>query len=754
MPLGRVKIACHAKSGQYAAIKIIPKVALNTRTSLNRLADETDHHQLSIEREIVVMKLLDHPNLLRLYDVWETSTELFLILEYVQGGELFEYLCEKGPLPVPEALDYFQQIIAGISYCHEFNISHRDLKPENILLDKESNIKIADFGMAVWSDNPMLRTCCGSPHYAAPEVFMGDVYCGSAADIWSCGVILFVLLAGKLPFDDEDVGALSEKVKIGAFEMPSDIDPSAQDLIRRMLTKPVDQRITMPEIMAHPFFTMIPPKIKYTSTPPLTGITKAIDGPTSIDRHLFANLRTLWNGTPEADIVEKLVKAEPTLEKSIYHLLDQYRAKHVENHRDDEAEIVRDRLERLERRKSRRAKKDLENALKDAAIRSSPSFLPPREDPPTPRRASGQPRPSIQLSDESLSRLIPVVQLEAPSSVALCTSTPPDWQSLTPVIVPQVQDEQVKAFYEQIAHNFNVLQATAIVAPNVDLLAGIMGNADTVWTRSAPSTPSTSAQITQSRHPETGVGEVHTGTRPLSVKRKARRPDSTPFGDTINKENVVVDEGGNILKRSSLKRGQGRRAGLGDRRVHIVEPTFKERTSKLVKRGRSSGSPAISDASSSPIPSAPFSLPPFSSSSPKRTWLVNIFNTHPAPLSLLSVGNVRTTRNECRRLLMAMNIRVVLENPEGLGVLKCRLEEVKEPTGVINVLKAVKFRVEFQAPEVCGEEGEEVLVMSLSLVHEKGSTETFKEVYRRLDQEWTLYDADAGTPVLGEVDMG
>jgi serine/threonine-protein kinase HSL1 (negative regulator of Swe1 kinase) len=231
---GRVRIARHTKTKQYAAVKIVSKNALvNSRMSLNSLAEDHERILQGIEREIVIMKLIEHPNIMRLYDVWETSTELYLILEYVEGGELFDYICENGRLSTSEALGYFQQIIAAVDYCHHFNIAHRDLKPENLLLDGNKNIKVADFGMAAWqksNSNGMLRTACGSPHYAAPEVIAGTPYNGSASDIWSCGIILFALLAGRLPFDDDDLATLLEKVKIAKFEIPSHIDRQANTL--------------------------------------------------------------------------------------------------------------------------------------------------------------------------------------------------------------------------------------------------------------------------------------------------------------------------------------------------------------------------------------------------------------------------------------------------------------------------------------------------------------------------------------------
>jgi serine/threonine protein kinase len=246
-PAGRVKIAKHSITGKYAAIKIVPKGAiLTSRLSVAEAGARADKVMLGIEREIVIMKLIDHPNVLNLYDVWETSSELYLIMEYVPGGELFDYLVKRGRLPVSEALHYFQQIIYAVDYCHRFNICHRDLKPENLLLDKDKNIKVADFGMAAWeAGERMLETSCGSPHYASPEIVAGKAYHGNASDIWSCGIILFALLTGRLPFDDDNIRSLLQKVKVGVFEMPDEIKGDARDLLRKMLEKDPERRITV-----------------------------------------------------------------------------------------------------------------------------------------------------------------------------------------------------------------------------------------------------------------------------------------------------------------------------------------------------------------------------------------------------------------------------------------------------------------------------------------------------------------------------
>ena len=175
-------------------------------------------------------------------------------MEYAAGGELYDLIC-RGLLNENEARRIFQQIIFGVEYLHTHQVAHRDLKPENILLDEDNNVKIADFGLSnVMRDGIFLFFLCGSPNYAAPELINGKFYNGSSIDIWSCGVILYTLLTGTLPFDEEQIGKLYQKIKDCKYILPSKLSDSAKDLIFRMLQKDPMNRITIPEIKQHKWF--------------------------------------------------------------------------------------------------------------------------------------------------------------------------------------------------------------------------------------------------------------------------------------------------------------------------------------------------------------------------------------------------------------------------------------------------------------------------------------------------------------------
>ncbi|BDA43258.1 Serine/threonine protein kinase OSK3 [Coccomyxa sp. Obi] len=242
---GKVKIAEHVLTQHKVAIKILNK----------RKIKQQDMEE-KVRREIKILRLFMHPHIIRLYEVIETDNDIYVVMEFVKAGELFDYIVEKGRLLEEEARHFFQQIISGVEYCHRNMVVHRDLKPENLLLDSKMNIKIADFGLSnVMRDGHFLKTSCGSPNYAAPEVISGKLYSGPEVDVWSCGVILYALLCGSLPFDDENIPNLFRKIKGGIYNLPTHLSAGARDLIPRMLVVDPLKRITIPEIRQHPWFT-------------------------------------------------------------------------------------------------------------------------------------------------------------------------------------------------------------------------------------------------------------------------------------------------------------------------------------------------------------------------------------------------------------------------------------------------------------------------------------------------------------------
>lgn len=241
---GKVKVAEHVLTGHKVAIKI-----------LNRKKIQSMDMEEKVRREIKILRLFMHPHIIRLYEVIETPVDIYVVMEYVKTGELFDYIVEKGRLMEDEARHFFQQIVSGVEYCHRNMVVHRDLKPENLLLDAKMNVKIADFGLSnIMRDGHFLKTSCGSPNYAAPEVISGKLYAGPEVDVWSCGVILYALLCGSLPFDDENIPNLFKKIKGGIYNLPSHLSPGARDLIPRMLLVDPLKRITIPEIRQHPWF--------------------------------------------------------------------------------------------------------------------------------------------------------------------------------------------------------------------------------------------------------------------------------------------------------------------------------------------------------------------------------------------------------------------------------------------------------------------------------------------------------------------
>ncbi|XP_059961389.1 serine/threonine-protein kinase SIK2 isoform X1 [Mesoplodon densirostris] len=235
-----VKLGRHRITRTEVAIKIIDKSQLDA-VNLEK-----------IYREVQIMKMLDHPHIIKLYQVMETKSMLYLVTEYAKNGEIFDYLANHGRLNESEARRKFWQILSAVDYCHGRKIVHRDLKAENLLLDNNMNIKIADFGFGnFFKSGELLATWCGSPPYAAPEVFEGQQYEGPQLDIWSMGVVLYVLVCGALPFDGPTLPILRQRVLEGRFRIPYFMSEDCEHLIRRMLVLDPSKRLTIAQIKEH-----------------------------------------------------------------------------------------------------------------------------------------------------------------------------------------------------------------------------------------------------------------------------------------------------------------------------------------------------------------------------------------------------------------------------------------------------------------------------------------------------------------------
>ncbi|CAL5412533.1 unnamed protein product [Camellia sinensis] len=255
----KVKFARNIETGENVAIKILDK-------------EKVLKHKMiaQIKREISTMKLIRHPNVIRMYEVMASKTKIYIVLEYVTGGELFDKILQnqfhamsssqasKGRLKEDEARKYFQQLINAVDYCHSRGVCHRDLKPENLLLDANGALKVSDFGLSALPqqvrEDGLLHTTCGTPNYVAPEVINNKGYDGANADLWSCGVILFVLMAGYLPFEEPNLMALYKKIFKADFTCPPWFSSSAKKLIKRILDPNPLTRITIAEVIENDWF--------------------------------------------------------------------------------------------------------------------------------------------------------------------------------------------------------------------------------------------------------------------------------------------------------------------------------------------------------------------------------------------------------------------------------------------------------------------------------------------------------------------
>ncbi|KAM7262498.1 hypothetical protein ACFE04_000181 [Oxalis oulophora] len=222
-----------------------------------------------VKREISVMKMVQHPNIVELHEVMASKSKIYFAMEFVRGGELFSKVA-KGRLREDVARAYFQQLISAIDFCHSRGVYHRDLKPENLLLDEEGNLKVTDFGLSAFNEHlkqdGLLHTTCGTPAYVAPEVIGKKGYDGAKADLWSCGVILYVLIAGFLPFQDDNIVSMYRKIYRGDFKCPPWFSSEARRLITKLLDPNPNSRITIAKVIESPWFKKSVPKTVWTKT--------------------------------------------------------------------------------------------------------------------------------------------------------------------------------------------------------------------------------------------------------------------------------------------------------------------------------------------------------------------------------------------------------------------------------------------------------------------------------------------------------
>lgn len=835
---GRVKVARHCETGQLAAVKILPlEVVLSSRHSLHTQATKAEKHRNGIDKEIVMMKLMDHPNVVRIYDVFEGERDLFLVLEYVDGGELFDYLVNHGKMDKYKALCYFKQIIHGLAYSHAFAVIHRDLKPENILISSldPPHIKIADWGMAAFSPpEHRLETSCGSPHYASPEIVRGEKYLGTATDIWSCGVILYALTTGRLPFDDKSIRALLQKVKAGIYEIPSYVDGLAGDLIQKMLVVDVNNRITMPEILAHPFLRGPTPELLIIPPPTISELDRPLRSAALVKQDLISQLMLICVGASYVDLVNELLTppGQGTLLKALYFLLNKHRESILENYgmqsplRAD-GQVIKHyaapplkqppptlseltRCTRTDSGHSREASQAptshatshlLEPMSPTSSAASSRIRPSSPSGPRTPRssymrrarpvsspvtsnendtgsdivttsqdaKVTRRPiRPRTQTTDGlpySQQRYTPVVPPASPSPAELMYVGSPRVQSRTPVVPalpmvdeadrtvlhlarPDVEDPRLKKTIEEVERSLGQLlqdrkkqkqtqagfglglevsgsepqdmDVSSIMAvdehptfttpkqlrPKDDNIRSPVPDGRGDFRYSLPNKKALKLASPARAQTHNGAGGKNPGKENTSgdLSLASEEDDSFMKIEKTDVDMDVVAADARLLARKQ-SRVRGRR--------YTTHLTHSKRHSEAPAGVNAPG--ITSPMSPQPTPSATIASPSIAVGEVKG-WFANLFNWKAQQYVLHSVDNCLATRDEAARIFQALGCQVVLEDAQGWGVLKCRMDEVHgekililffyglltsskfwnidSATGMV-ALKSVRFRAEF-----------------------------------------------------------
>ncbi|PVH83196.1 serine/threonine protein kinase-like protein Kin1 [Cadophora sp. DSE1049] len=256
--MGKVKLARRVEGGEQVAVKIVPRGSTDDGHNQSRADRERADHSKEVRtaREAAIVTLLDHPYICAMRDVVRTTYHWYMLFEYVNGGQMLDYIISHGRLKEKQARKFSRQIASALDYCHRNSIVHRDLKIENILISKTGDIKIIDFGLSnLFAPRGHLKTFCGSLYFAAPELLQAKAYTGPEVDVWSFGIVLYVLVCGKVPFDDQSMPALHAKIKKGIVDYPNWLSPECKNLISRMLVTDPKQRASLQEIMNHPWMT-------------------------------------------------------------------------------------------------------------------------------------------------------------------------------------------------------------------------------------------------------------------------------------------------------------------------------------------------------------------------------------------------------------------------------------------------------------------------------------------------------------------
>lgn len=307
----KVKLATHLATGEKVAIKIMEK---------NLLKDDLPR----VRVELKALKSLSHQHICKLYQVLETDMHFYIMMQYCSGGELFDHIVEKNRLTETESRTFFRQIISAVAYLHNKGYAHRDLKPENVLLDSAQQLKLIDFGLcarpAGGVHKSALYTSCGSPTYAAPELVLGKQYMGAQVDVWAMGVLLYALLSGHLPFDDQNIDRLYRKILSGKYDEPHYLSLQSRRLIRAMLQVEPNQRITVDQLCIHPWITAggLSPINYKQQEQSMIGVTGSQQ---SADDEDVVQLMASYHGATSQDIRRHLSRGTYDYEMATYLLL-------------------------------------------------------------------------------------------------------------------------------------------------------------------------------------------------------------------------------------------------------------------------------------------------------------------------------------------------------------------------------------------------------------------------------------------------